>query len=620
MKYIYIILVMFLCSCIDYLDKAPEAGLSDEMVFSKLENTKKFFRGVYEYRQSGQSNFQYTSIRTSFPLNISYMGMKFGFESFTDLADPGRILDAHKYKRGEMMATINYFTYSTAQRPIFDAMFRVIRICNRTLENIDRIVDASPEEIEDLRGQAFFIRGWAHFSLIRLWGPMPYITASIGGNDSWDIPRLSIYESYQGVANDMDLAFEAFEKAGKIRRDPQPGEAGHLDDPDQDLPNGVAAKAMKARALLYSASPLSNSKGEEQWKEAAAAAWNALKTALDNGYSLMPFENYTDNFYGVSKYCNEHLWAWNAGTFDYKHSDLQGILAGVLADRVAYQSGEFPTQNLVDKFETKWGEPLDTEESRKIAESLGHYNEQMPYENRDPRLAKVVIYNQADIVWPKVTGDNRPNKANLFYKMVNGMPQYSDLLSTSYQGRSFTGYMSRKYYGDISKQNNIKIQMTDPLLRLGELYLIYAEAANEAYGPNGRAKEASLTALEALNIVRERANMPNVLSQYSSSKEALRERIKNERTIELCMEGNHRYFDMRRWKDAPNIMSTPIYGIDVEKVEVSEEYPTGFKYKRVELTSDRQPRWYEFMYYLPFHLKDYNNLNVFDTSLNPQWY
>ena len=95
--------------------------------------------------------------------------------------------------------------------------------------------------------------------------------------------------------------------------------------------------------------------------------------------------------------------------------------------------------------------------------------------------------------------------------------------------------------------------------------------------------------------------MPDVLPAYAGSKDALRARIKNERTIELCFEGSHYYYDIRRWKDAPEVMTGTLMGVDIEKVPVSKTYPTGFRYTRQTLPSVRQVKWKEAMYYLPFN-------------------
>ncbi len=82
-----------------------------------------------------------------------------------------------------------------------------------------------------------------------------------------------------------------------MRRDPLPGQVGHLNAPDQKYPNGVTAKAYKARALLYAASPLNNRQDNiEDWKAAAVASWDAIKVAEQNGYALLTAADYTKNY------------------------------------------------------------------------------------------------------------------------------------------------------------------------------------------------------------------------------------------------------------------------------------------------------------------------------------
>lgn len=603
--------VLTYSSCTDYLDKAPEAGLTEEDVFGKYANFKKFFYAVYD----GKDN---RNIKCAHALFFAQQDQRYGLEALTELADNGRMIGGQVIKGGTMGASIGFYTYTTSssRRPVLDAMFKVIRISNIALQKVDEIKDATPEDIEDLRGQAYFVRGYAHFVLNRFWGPMPHITSPIGAFDEWDIPRLSKHESLVSVALDMDSAFVAFEKAGKIRRDPGPGQPGHLNDPDQGKPNGVAAKSLKARALLYAASPLNNANGSKDWEVAAIAAWEAIQLAEAYQYALIDGDRYTDNFYGV-KYTNEQIWAWHGGSKNYGNAPTS-LQNGIFANKKTIVSGENPTQNFVDMFETKWGDPLNTENDRQEAIRLGHYNEQDPYIDRDPRFYHCVIYNQAKIIWAKVAKGEVKNRANIYYENENGKYKYSTLLDQSYVGVSHTGYYTRKYFGDMSVQNKVNTLITDPLIRLTELYLNYAEAANEAYGPHGKAPGALLSAVEALNKIRERVEMVPVKTAYTSDMEVFRKRIKNERTIELYGEGHH-YFDIRRWKDAPEVMSTPLYGMDIEKVKKSAEYPTGFKYSRQPLEEGRQVRWHDAMYYFPFDTQDYYKLKNFDTSLNPVW-
>ncbi|WP_025761218.1 RagB/SusD family nutrient uptake outer membrane protein [Dyadobacter tibetensis] len=583
-------------SCIkDFLEKAPESGLTTTDVFTKYENFKKFFDAIYEGTKQEGGTWRGYNIKLAYASYLNFWDQKYTLESLTDMSDMGRLMDAQVIKNGSISAIINKMTYDPARRPILGAMFSIIRICNTTLANIHMLKEVSPVDINDFKGQAHFIRAFAHFQLVKLWGGMPYLNAVIGPDDPWDIPRLSNHESYLRIAMDMDTAASYFAQANLMRRDPGPGVGGHLNNPEQRRPTGVAAKAIKARALLYAASPLSNKNGQKDWENAAIANWEAIKIAEENSYALLPLSDYKKNYVGTT-YSNEQLWGWYIGTMAYNNSSLQGLVNGVFGGGKTGWSGECPTQNMVDRFETKWGEPLVTEQDREKARLSGHYNEQDPYANRDPRFYIDIIYNTAPV--PGY------GNAKIYYEMSNGTAVYGQLQDQSYAGITRTGYYQRKTWGEQSVNNKTTPQHTDPIIRLGELYLNYAEAANEAYGPNGQAPGANMTALQALNKIRNRAGMPDVQDAFTGSKDLLRDRIKNERTIELCFEGSHYYYDIRRWKDAPTVMNGPLMGVDIEKVPVSEAYPTGFKYVRVPLAANRQSRWKDAMYYLPFNTED----------------
>ncbi|GGM85028.1 membrane protein [Dyadobacter beijingensis] len=598
-----VLLVLLLGSCVeDYLDKAPESGLTPDDVFSKYENFKKYFDDIYEGNRLDGTTWRAYNIKNAYSLYFDFWDQKYTLEALTDMSDMGRVMDAQVIKAGQISAIINKMTYDPQRRPILGSMFYIIRKCNTSLKNIGMLKDASPVDINDFKGQAHFIRAFAHFELFRLWGAMPYLTSVMDQDDEWDIPRLSKRETLIRIAMDMDTAASYFEKADLMRRDPGPGVTGHLNNPEQKRPTGVAAKAFKARALLYAASPLNNEQGIADWQAAAQANWEAIQIAQQYGYDLLSLDDYKKNYIGTT-YSNEQLWAWYAGTKAYNNGDLNGQMNGVFGGGKTGWSGECPTQNTVDKFETKWGEPLNTDADRQAAMKAGHYSEQDPYKDRDPRFYIDIIYNTAPV--PGY------GNAKIYYETKDGAAIYGQLLDQSYAGITRTGYYERKTWGEQSVNNKTTPQYTDPLIRLGELYLNYAEAANEAYGPNGSAPGASMTALQALNRIRTRAGMPNVLAAYASSKDKLRERIKNERTIELCFEGGHYYHDIRRWKDAPGIMSGTLYRMNVEKVPVSTTYPTGYRYTRMPLSADRQARWKDAMYYLPFNTEDMYKMKNF---------
>ena len=166
---------------------------------------------------------------------------------------------------------------------------------------------------------------------------------------------------------------------------------------------------------------------------------------------------------------------------------------------------------------------------------------------------------------------------------------------------SNTGYYCKKYWnGNFGLGQNTQHYHTDPIIRLAELYLNYAEAVNEAYGPYGSSSGLPYTAVQAVNLVRNRIGMPDVLSVYTGGKDSFRERIRNERCVELAFEGHHYYHDIRRWKIAEQTMGQVLYGMRIEKTPVSAGYPNGKKYTRTALPNNRQCLWKDYMYFLPF--------------------
>jgi len=613
-KYIYLLIislsVVLYTSCESYLDKAPEQGLNEEEIFTKLANFKLFFNAVYEGQSRYNNNWRDFNIKTASPLYFDYWDQKYTLEGITDAADQGRYMEGHNFKSGSVIGFVDKFINDGNRRPILKSMFMDIRICNIALKNVSKIQDATDVEKNDLIAQAHFVRAYCHFTLFRYWGRMPYITSVIDADDPWDFPRLSNHETLVQIAADLDTAYTYFELAGKVRRDPGPGQPGHLADPDQRAPNGVAAKALKARALLYAASPLSNELGVTDWQNAAAANWEAIQLALANEYELLSGAERYKNYYGAT-YTNEQIFAFYTGSYSWNNGAFAGLYNGVFGNSKSSWSGVGPTQNFVDKYETSFGEPLNTQAERDAATAAGHYNEQDPFANRDPRLALDIITNQSPCIgWSS-------GKAQIWYQVSGGKTTYSELLDQSYLGISRTGYYLRKQWGNNSTKNRITTLHTDPIIRLTELYLNYAEASNEAYGPTAiGVSGATMSAEDAINHVRTRVGMINVQPAYVASKEIFRDRIKNERNVEMSFEG-HYYFDIRRWMDAPAAYGSTLYGMVAEKVAVSPTYPTGYKYVRSALGSDRQPAWKPAMYYLPFNTADNFKMRKFEP--NPVW-
>ena len=273
----------------NYLDINPEMGLDEDQVFTVWDNFKSYYYNIYTTP---------TGIHCAYPLYLDMNARRYTWYQFTDLSDAGRLLRCQQIKSGTMGENAAEFTTSTAGRAISYSMFRIIRVANKCIENIDMVQNAKQIDKDDLIGQAYFVRAFAHFTLCRIFGGMPYLDKALDENDEWDMARLTAWETYSRCAEDFDRAYECFVSAGKVRRDAAPGTEGHLTSSDMAYPNGVAAKAMKARALLYAASKLNNLHGQSDWEDAAEAC------GCSQSHFMRWFKKMTGQ--GFTAYLNDH--------------------------------------------------------------------------------------------------------------------------------------------------------------------------------------------------------------------------------------------------------------------------------------------------------------------------
>jgi len=176
---------------------------------------------------------------------------------------------------------------------------------------------------------------------------------------------------------------------------------------------------------------------------------------------------------------------------------------------------------------------------------------------------------------------------------------------------SLTGYMAKKFwpYGvNAVDQEWGSFWFRCPVIRLAEIYLIYAEAVNELYGPTSAPTfggETGLTAEEAVNVIRARAQMPNTHSKFTADKLEFRERIRNERSVEFCFEGQ-RWNDLRRWHIGHLPEYKTLYGLDFDKDHTS--FSKAWLMDRV---------FEEKHYWLPFRVEEV--LLYEDYRQNPGW-
>ena len=336
-----------------------------------------------------------------------------------------------------------------------------------------------------------------------------------------------------------------------------------------------AALALKARALLYAASPLHNTTGDvNKWIDAAKAS-KAIIDEFASTYSPLPSYANAVNQLNSKETIFERRPASQVRTFEEANTAV-GFIGG--------NTGTCPTQNLVDSYEMQAN-------GLGINEEGSGYDPANPYEGRDPRLAATVLYNGS--TWKTLP-------VEVWNGGLNGPPK---------PHTTKTGYYLKKYL-----KENISLDPVNPgtdyhywiIFRYAEVLLNYAEAMNEAYGPEvtGTAPLDNMTALDAVNIVRARASMPDFPT--GMTKDAFRTKLRNERRVELAFE-DHRFWDIRRWKIGNQ--TKEIYGVNVTKNELDE-----YTYTR-KLVETRF--WNDRMYLYPIPSTEYfinNNLGQ-----NPGW-
>lgn len=374
--------------------------------------------------------------------------------------------------------------------------------CNTFLAKIDDVPGMDADDVKIMKGEAYFLRALYYFTLATYYGDAPLILNPPDEKTDADLPRTPRAEVIAQVLSDLENAI-----SGLNNKASQPGRASK-----------GAAMALKARVLLYEASPLMNNGVNDQtkWQAAADAAKAVITNANAFGYQLYP--DYRDLFMPEHENNTEVIF------------DVQYIypLQGSSFDLICRQyNTNAPLQDLVDAYLMNNGLP-------RTAAGSG-YDEAHMWDNRDPRMYATLTY-PGDTYMGKVVANDR---------------------------FSFTGYGMKKFsiYDKVKPPKAVEdlkggqSETNFIVLRYADVLLMYAEAQNEATGPDA-------TIFTALDSIRKRAHMPFI--SRTLNQQQLQEAIRLERRIELAGEGLY-YNDIRRWKTAETVMNTDIYNFRRER-------------------------------------------------------
>lgn len=406
---------------------------------------------------------------------------------------------------------------------IWGRSYRSIRECNYALTHIDS-VQMSDGKRALLRAELRFIRAYRYHDLIRNYGGVVLMGEKVYNlednlTDEALFTRSSIKESLDYAVAELDAAAKDLPLANA--------------DKTWDLGRATkgAALALKARLLLYAASPLYNA---GTWANAAAAA----KAVMDlNVYSLAP--NYSNLFLSSSssEIIFERLYTIGARHVCLEISNAPNGYGG--------WAGNTPLQNMVDAYEMNNG--------KVITDATSGYNAQNPYANRDARFYATILYNGAAY---------RGSTIDIY---TPGGKDSKD--GPSNWNTTKTGYYLRKFMNDnypIDNPWNVAGLQPWIYLRYAEVLLNYAEAQNEAVGPDG-------TVYAAVNQVRQRPTVNQPALPAGLTQIQMRDAIRRERQVELAFE-EHRFYDVRRWRIANVTENVPAYGVDVTKSGTTTTY------------------------------------------------
>jgi hypothetical protein len=407
---------------------------------------------------------------------------------------------------------------------LWSRSYRGIRECNYALKVLTTIQMSAARKTR-LEGELKFIRAFRYQDLIRNYGKVVLMGDQVLGlTDNLQDPALfkrsTIKEGIDYVAAQLDDA------AAKL---PLNNDNAWL----LGRATKGAALALKSRLLLYAASPLYE----------VAGTWQAAVTAAQQVISLNKYGIYQGG-YGNMFLINESNEAIfeRVYTRNANHTHLE-IANG--PNGYGGWAGNTPTQNLVDVYDLTNGLPANA--------SNPLYNPTKPYENRDPRFKATILYNGAAY---------RERNIETFIPGGRDSRDGNDNWNTTK-----TGYYLKKFMNDAYPlQNPWGNAGFQPwiYIRYAEVLLNFAEAANEAYGPDAVPSGSTFSARQAINMIRSRAsvNMPDLAAGMAQTD--MRTAIRHERQIELAFE-EHRFYDVRRWKIADVTENLPSRGVIITK-------------------------------------------------------
>lgn len=482
-----------------------------------------------------------------------YTRLPTGGWSFNDVATDDAV--SNDKSNGYMKMATGQWASNNNPMDQWQNSFAAVQYLNIMLEESDKVQWASDENArkmfnDRIKGEAYGLRGLYMYHLLKAHGGwtnngellgVPIITSSQSTESDFNQPRATFEQCMQQLYEDLDQAEELlpldYEDISNASQIPSKYNGITVEEYNRVFGKSFRQrvtsrilKGIRAQATLLAASPAYNQGNTTTWADAANTAAEVLD--LIGGISGLASNGGTwydnrDEINGLEAGANPAEMLWRGGTGNSRNLEEDNY------PPTLYGKGRVnPTQNLVDAFPMANGYPITANTS------LSQYDPQNPYAGRDPRLGKYIVVNGST---------EGPYSAVIKTEVGSG----NDAIGAT-ETSTRTGYYLRKLLRQDVNLDPVGINEQrhyTPHIRYTEIFLIYAEAANEAWGPDGTGSHA-YSARDVIKAIRQRAGVgtSNGDSYLASvlNKDDMRELIRNERRLELCFEG-FRFWDLRRW-------------------------------------------------------------------------
>lgn len=582
---------LLLASCNDYLDVVPDGVATLDNAFSNRTNSEKFLFSCYSMIPDQNNPFTY-------PGNV---GMD---EIWWDIDVSGlNARSGARIARNDQNATNPFQNYWDGLRDGRN-LWIGIRDCNIFLENIDRVPDISTYERVRWISEVKFIKAYLHYFLLQMYGPIPIIDE----NYTVDAPTEDVRVFREPVEDVIKYIVDLIDESMLNLPD-------YLEEPITETGRITKsiAYAVKAKVLVWAASPLLNGNPDyvdfkdkrgiqlipsvedrTKWNRAAEALKEAIDFCHENGHHLYRFTGEgtmsanTTQLYTLRGTVTERPSMnaepiWSLPSYNGNNIQFQRYCTPKFYDDYGGTSELSATLKIAEQYYTKNGVPIDEDTEWEYAERYevrrdtgtwhsdyidpGETTAKLNY-YREPRFYAHLAFDRSLFEYYSNTGSATrviKNRSGDSHGVV-----FSDC-------HIVTGYFIKKlvsFRSTTAATNRQAYVYVIPVIRMSDLYLLYAEALNEV-------KDAPDNEVyQWVDSIRLRAGLEGVVDSWKnhssipgkpSTQEGMREIIKRERLIELAFEGQ-RHYDLRRWKDAMTYCNQPVQGWDYQGVQLDEYY------------------------------------------------